>query len=103
MFMAIPSHAYLRLKIPGPAGVITVEAKTQRALNYEQDSIELAATMVTAAELWEINLWLPIAPLRSAMPPMSGIFKADEDARAVQVDVGNLDKAVQIGASLNPK
>jgi hypothetical protein len=55
--MAIPSHAYLRLKIPGPAGVITVEAKTQRALNYEQDSIELAATMVTAAELWEINLW----------------------------------------------
>jgi hypothetical protein len=27
-FMAIPSNAYLKLKIPGPAGVITVEAKT---------------------------------------------------------------------------
>jgi hypothetical protein len=28
IFMAIPSYTYLKLKIPGPAGVITVEAKT---------------------------------------------------------------------------
>jgi hypothetical protein len=34
-FMAIPSYGYLKLKIPGPAGVITVEAKTQRALDCE--------------------------------------------------------------------
>jgi hypothetical protein len=27
-FMAIPSYAYLELKIPGPTGVITVKAKT---------------------------------------------------------------------------
>jgi hypothetical protein len=27
-FMDIPSYAYLKLKIPRPAGVITVEAKT---------------------------------------------------------------------------
>jgi hypothetical protein len=27
-FMAIPSYAYLKLKIPGPTGVITVEANT---------------------------------------------------------------------------
>jgi hypothetical protein len=27
-FMAIPSYAYLKIKIPGPVGVITVEAKT---------------------------------------------------------------------------
>jgi hypothetical protein len=28
-FMAIPSYAYLNLKIPRPGGVITMEAKTQ--------------------------------------------------------------------------
>jgi hypothetical protein len=28
-FMAIPSYAYLKLKIPRPTSVITVEAKTQ--------------------------------------------------------------------------
>jgi hypothetical protein len=27
-FMAIPSYAYLKLKISGPADIITVEAKT---------------------------------------------------------------------------
>jgi hypothetical protein len=27
-FMAIPDYAYLKLKIPRPTGVITVEAKT---------------------------------------------------------------------------
>jgi hypothetical protein len=26
-FMAIPSYAYLKLKIPGPASIINVEAK----------------------------------------------------------------------------
>jgi hypothetical protein len=35
MFMVIPSYAYLMLKIPGLVGVITVEAKTQRALDCE--------------------------------------------------------------------
>jgi hypothetical protein len=35
MFMAIPSYDYLKLKIPGPTRIITVEAKTQRVLSYE--------------------------------------------------------------------
>jgi hypothetical protein len=34
-FMAIPSYANLKLKIPGPTGVITVEARTRRALDCE--------------------------------------------------------------------
>jgi hypothetical protein len=33
--MAIPSYAYLKLKIPGLARVIIVEANTQRALICE--------------------------------------------------------------------
>jgi hypothetical protein len=34
-FLAIPSHIYLKLKIPGSIGVITVEAKAQQVLNCE--------------------------------------------------------------------
>jgi hypothetical protein len=34
-FMVIPSYAYLKLKIPEPTGVITMVAKTQRALDCE--------------------------------------------------------------------
>jgi hypothetical protein len=53
-FMAIPSYAYLKLKKSRPAGVITVEAKTQRALDYEQDSIELATVAVAVIKLREL-------------------------------------------------
>jgi hypothetical protein len=55
-FMAIPSYTYLKLKISRPVGVITVEAKTQRSLDYEQDGIKLAVTAVTVAELRELSL-----------------------------------------------
>jgi hypothetical protein len=34
-FMVIPSYTYLKLKIPGPGGVTTVEAMAQRAVDYE--------------------------------------------------------------------
>jgi hypothetical protein len=33
--MNIPSYAYLKLKIPGPIVIITMEAKAQRALDYK--------------------------------------------------------------------
>jgi hypothetical protein len=61
-FKAIPSYAYLKLKIPEPTGVITVEAMTQRALNCKQNSIELAVAAVTMTELRELLIrgWLPI-------------------------------------------
>jgi hypothetical protein len=61
-FKGIPSYAYLKLKIPGPTGVITVEAMTQRALNCKQNSIELAVAAVTMTELRELLIrgWLPI-------------------------------------------
>jgi hypothetical protein len=55
-FMAVPSYVYLKLKILGPIGVITVEAKAHRLLDCEQSNIELAATAVTTAELNELCL-----------------------------------------------
>jgi hypothetical protein len=34
-FITIPSYAFLKLKILGPAGVITMEARAQQALDCE--------------------------------------------------------------------
>jgi hypothetical protein len=52
--MAISSYAYLKLKIPMHAGVSTVEAKTQRAQDYEQHSIDLAPAAVIMAKQREL-------------------------------------------------
>jgi hypothetical protein len=63
-FMANPSYAYLKLKVPGPTGAITLEANTQRALDCEQNNIELAVTTVATNELRELCLRVP--PLQLA-------------------------------------
>jgi hypothetical protein len=93
-FMSIPIYAYLKLKIPGPTRIITVEAKTQRTLDREQDNIELAAAAVATTKLKELSLQIPIAPLIPTMPTMSGIFKMDEDAKAVQINAKDPAKAM---------
>jgi hypothetical protein len=41
--------------------------------------------------------------LNPEMPSTGGAFKVDEDAKAVQIKVGNPTKIVHIGTGLDPK
>ena len=41
-FNAVPHYAYLKLKMPGPRGVITVNGNTERSLRMEEDTAALA-------------------------------------------------------------
>jgi hypothetical protein len=59
--------------------------------------------MVTVAKLRELSLRLPMTSLNSEMPPTSRAFKADEDAKAMQIEAGSPAKTVQMRASLDPK
>ena len=38
-FMAIPNYTYLKLKMPDPKGVITVEGSFEQAYYYKQDCV----------------------------------------------------------------
>ena len=42
-FNAVPHYAYLKLKMPGPQGVITVNGNTEHSLRTEEDTAALAA------------------------------------------------------------
>ena len=42
-FNAVPHYAYLKLKMPGPRGVITVNGNTGRSLRTEEHTAALAA------------------------------------------------------------
>jgi hypothetical protein len=75
MFMAILCYAYLKLKIPGPARVITVEAKAQQALNYKHDNIELATAVVITSELRELGLQAPSVSSGLTVPPRLALSK----------------------------
>ena len=41
-FNAVPHYAYLKLKMPGPRGVITVNGNTERSLRTEEHTADLA-------------------------------------------------------------
>jgi hypothetical protein len=46
-FMVVPNYTYLKLKMPGPKGVITVECSFKQAYYYEQDHVTQAAALVS--------------------------------------------------------
>jgi hypothetical protein len=46
--MAIPNYTYLKLKMPGPKGVTTVEGSFEQPYYSEQDYIAQIATLVTS-------------------------------------------------------
>lgn len=47
-FNAVPHYAYLKLKMPGPSGVITINGNTECSLPTEQHTAALAAEDYTS-------------------------------------------------------
>ncbi|XP_066380357.1 uncharacterized protein [Miscanthus floridulus] len=54
-FMVIPNYTYLRLKMLGPYGAITMGTFFQRGYKYEVECCEHAVTIVTSKELAAIR------------------------------------------------
>ena len=50
-FMAIPNYAYLKLKLPGPRGVITISGDLHQAHSYEEENLSIAVATSRASEL----------------------------------------------------
>ena len=50
-FMVVPNYTYLKLKMPGSKGVITVEGSFEQAYYYEQDCVTQAATLIAPCAL----------------------------------------------------
>ena len=53
-FNAVPHYAYLKLKMPGPRGVITVNGNTERSLRTEEHTAALATEV--QSDLFKQNL-----------------------------------------------
>ena len=53
--MAVPNYTYLKLKMPGPCGVITIGTSFQRTYECEVKCCEHAAAIVASKELVAIR------------------------------------------------
>ncbi|KAI5014871.1 hypothetical protein ZWY2020_056261 [Hordeum vulgare] len=107
--MAIPHYAYLKIKMPGPKGIITIAGDYKKSLECAQDSNRLADAMVIAEEKRQIDRLVAQATEQPAIPtPPSqsageGSFKPAKQTKQVPLDRANPKQCVTIGANLNPK
>jgi hypothetical protein len=53
-FMAVPHYAYLKMKLPGPRGVIIVSGCFKKSLACARGSSQLAEALVIAEENWQL-------------------------------------------------
>ena len=100
-FMAVPNYTYLKLKIPGPKGVITVNSTFERALQCDEECVRYTTTLIESEHLLA-NL---VAWARADKPEEAekavGSFKPAKDTKVVPVDEeGHM---LRIGAELTPK
>jgi hypothetical protein len=49
-FMAVPHYVYLKMKLPGPRGVITISGCYKKSMECERDKSKLAEELVIAEE-----------------------------------------------------
>ena len=50
-FMVVPHYAYLKMKLPGPRGIITISGDYKRSIDCASDSAKVAETMVCNEEM----------------------------------------------------
>jgi hypothetical protein len=49
--MAVPNYAYLKLNLPGPQGVITIDGDLHQAYSCEDENLNIVAAAIRASEL----------------------------------------------------
>jgi hypothetical protein len=100
--MAVPNYTYLKLKIPGPNGVITVGSTYRYAYECDVECVEYAEALVESEAL---NVDLEC--LSKEVPDVkrhAGNFEPAEAVKYVPLDPSNdASKQVRIGFELDPK
>ena len=102
-FMVIPNYTYLKLKMLGPNGVITVGSTFSHAYTCDREHYELATDVINSAKLPELgNSVTPAVP--DCNEPISSItFHPTKETKAVGIDPTDPTKMVRIRTKLPTK
>jgi hypothetical protein len=101
-FMTVPNYTYLKLKMPGPNGVITVGSTYRHAYECDVECMGYAEALAESEALI-----VDLEHLSKEAPDVkrhAGNFEPAEAVKSVPLDPSNNDgKQVRIGSELNPK
>jgi hypothetical protein len=101
-FMVVPNYTYLKLKMPGPNGVITVGSTYRHAYECDVECVEYAEALSESE-----TLITDLESLSKEVPNAKrhvGNFEPAEAVKSVPLDPSNdASKRVRIGSELDPK
>jgi hypothetical protein len=101
-FMVVPNYTYLKLKMPGPKGTITVRSTYRHAYECDMECVEyveaLAESEALIADLDCLSKEAPDAKRHAEN------FEPAEAVMSVSLDPNNdASKKVRIGSEIDPK
>jgi hypothetical protein len=101
-FMVVPNYTYLKLKMPGPNGTITVGSMYRHAYECDMECMEYAEAIAESealiADLDRLSKEAPDAKRHA------GNFEPAEAVKSVPLDPSNdVSKKVRIDSELDPK
>ena len=102
-FMAVPNYTYLKLKLTGPNGVITVSGSFEQAYISSCEHFDLATTVADSAELSQLRATTAECRPDPGKPSQAPTFVSTEETKSVAVDDADPTKTVQVGSQLSAK
>ena len=102
-FMAIPNYTYLKLKMLGPNGVITMGSTFSYTYTCDHEHYELTTAVINSAKLPELGNSSTLAVPDCNKPTSSTAFCPLEETKAVGIDPTDPTKTVRIGTQLLAK
>ena len=110
-FMAVPHYAYLKMKMPGPKGLITITGDYRKSLECARDGAKLAESLVIAEERRQLDRIVAMTGEASATsiptedPADEAAFKPSKETKKVKLNPEDpsCSKYVVVGTRLDSK
>jgi hypothetical protein len=108
-FMAVPHYTYLVLKMPSPAGVLSLQGDLKISHDCDTEAVEIASTNQVPNAMMEVYAASKkLAPSELDIPEKSDKANKPQPAeevlvKTIDLGTGDSSKTTTIGAGLNPK
>ena len=102
-FVAVPNYTYVKLKMSGPNGVITVNGSFEKAYVSSREYYDLATTAVNSAEIGQLHATTAECRPDPGKPSQAPTFMPTEETKPVAIDDEDPTKTVSVGTQLSTK
>jgi hypothetical protein len=102
-FMAVPNYTYLKMKMPGPNGIITVGSSIEHAFDCDVECVEHVEALALDEAL-VANLEKMVNEDLNFTAKHVGSFEAAEQTKEVPLDPAAPEgKALRVSSTLDPQ